>query len=273
GRGQRVVIGVEDEDSKQLCRLALARVAADRMDSARRFGPALARPIDARLAVIHLRLDRARNHIGVDESRLRVGVGHGGRAGRVIDFHGEQRLARDVGNGRLEVLRDGLRFAIMGVDGVGHREGEGGAGGGDDGSDLHGLSPSAYRLVSFFIVSSRPCRPADYGHRTGRSRGMKSTWGPGSIMNTASVARTQATVATAIAMWNPKNSSGPPCCRTPPSRAMAKRDPARETALLTPDAVPARSDSTEVRTRVVNGAIARLMPSDTNRMGGKISAQ
>src|SRR5215468_9903704 len=86
GRGQRVVIGVEDEDSEQLCRLGLARVAADRMDSARRFGPALARPIDARLAVVHLRLDSARNHIGVDESRLRVRVGHGGRAGRVTDF-------------------------------------------------------------------------------------------------------------------------------------------------------------------------------------------
>jgi len=70
GRGQRVVINVEDEDSEQLCRLCLARVAADRMDRARRFGPALACPIDARLAVIHLRLDRARDHIGVDESRL-----------------------------------------------------------------------------------------------------------------------------------------------------------------------------------------------------------
>ena len=37
-------------------------------------------------------------------------------------------------------------------------------------------------------------------HRTGQSRGMKSTWGPGSIMNTASVARMHATAATAIAM-------------------------------------------------------------------------
>ena len=74
GRGQRVVIGVEDEDSEQLCWFGLARVAADRMDRTRRFGPALTRPIDARLAVIHLRLDRARNHIGVDESRLRVSV-------------------------------------------------------------------------------------------------------------------------------------------------------------------------------------------------------
>src|SRR6516225_7641298 len=71
-RGQRVVISVEDEDSEQLCRLGLARVAADRMDRARRFGPALACPIDARFAVIHLRLDRARDHIGVDESRSYV---------------------------------------------------------------------------------------------------------------------------------------------------------------------------------------------------------
>ena len=74
GCGQRGVIGVEDEDSEQLCRLGLARVAADRMDRARRFGPALARPMDARLAGIHLRLDRARDHIGVDESGLRVGM-------------------------------------------------------------------------------------------------------------------------------------------------------------------------------------------------------
>src|SRR5882757_367643 len=206
GRRQRVVIGVEDEDSEQLCRFRLARVAADRMGRARRFRPALACPIDARLAIIHLRLDSAQDHVGVDESRLRVGVGHGGRAGRVIDFDGDQRLARDIGNGRLEFLRDGLRFAIMGADGAGHREGKGGAGGGDNGADLHGLSPSAFSWSSFFIVSSRPFRPADYGHRTGQSRGMKSTWGPGSIMNTASVAKTLATAATAIAMWNPENS-------------------------------------------------------------------
>ena len=37
GRGQRVVIGIKDEDSEQLRGLGLARVAADRMDSARRF--------------------------------------------------------------------------------------------------------------------------------------------------------------------------------------------------------------------------------------------
>src|SRR4029453_12635100 len=129
------------------------------MGKSRPFRTALAGAVAARVAVIPLRLDSARNHIGVDESRLRVGVGHGGRAGRVIDFHGEQRLARDIGNGRLEVLRDGLRFAIMGVDGAGHREGEGGAGGGDDGSDLHGLSPSAYRLV-FVLHYFLPALPA-----------------------------------------------------------------------------------------------------------------
>src|SRR6516165_1126827 len=74
GCGQHLVIGVDDEDSEQLRRLGAARIAADRMGRVRRFGPALACPIDARLAVIHLRLDRARNHIGVDEGRLRVGV-------------------------------------------------------------------------------------------------------------------------------------------------------------------------------------------------------
>src|SRR3546814_11989328 len=42
GRGQRVVTGVEDEDCKQLRRLGLARVAADRVCRVRRFGPALA---------------------------------------------------------------------------------------------------------------------------------------------------------------------------------------------------------------------------------------
>ena len=105
GRGQRLVIGVENEDSEQLCRLDLARVATDRMDRARRFRPALACPIDVRLAVIHLRLDRARDHIGVDESRLRVGVGRRGRAGRPFPIS----LAS----------RDGSRFAIMGVDGAG----------------------------------------------------------------------------------------------------------------------------------------------------------
>src|ERR1700754_55279 len=63
---------------------------------------------------------------------------------------------------------------------------------------------------SFFIVSSRPCRPADYGHRTDQSRGMKSTWGPGSIMNTATVARTHESAATAIAMWNPETAEDRP---------------------------------------------------------------
>src|SRR5258707_12955467 len=80
--------------------------------------------------------------IGVDESRLRVGVGHGGRAGRVIDFYGDPRLAGDIGNGRFEVLSDALPSAITGVDGAGRREGERAAGAGDDGSQLHGLWPS-----------------------------------------------------------------------------------------------------------------------------------
>jgi hypothetical protein len=58
---------------------------------------------------------------------------------------------------------------------------------------------------SFCRTFARELEPAS-GHRPGQSRGMKSTWGPGSIMNTASVARTHATAAAAIAMWNPENS-------------------------------------------------------------------
>ena len=55
-RGQRIVTGVEDEDREQLCRLGLARVAADQMGCARLFRPALASLIDACLSVIHLGL-------------------------------------------------------------------------------------------------------------------------------------------------------------------------------------------------------------------------
>lgn len=91
---QRFVIGVDDKDSEQLRQLGLARIAANRMARVRRFGPALTCLIDAHLAVIHLRLDRARNHIDVDESRLRVGVGHRGQVGRIIDFNGDQRLVQ-----------------------------------------------------------------------------------------------------------------------------------------------------------------------------------
>src|SRR3954463_2361795 len=117
-----------------------------------------------------------------------MGVGRRDRARGVIDLHGHQRLAWNIGNDRLEILRDGWPFAILGVDGAGHRRGEGGEGGGDDGSDVHEVLPPAIGLPSFFIVSSRPCPSTDCGHRTDQSRGKNSTWGPGSMMNTASVA-------------------------------------------------------------------------------------
>src|SRR3546814_9088201 len=84
-----------------------------------------------------------------------MGVGRRGRARRVIDLQGNQRLARDIGNGRLEVLRDGFRFVIVGVAEAGHRQGEGGAGVGDDGSDLHGLSPSAIRKMPLSLTRKK----------------------------------------------------------------------------------------------------------------------
>src|SRR3546814_13565926 len=49
--------------------------------------------------------------------------------------------------GRCEVPCDGVRFGSVGGAEAGHRQGEGDAGGGDDGSDLHGLSPSATRKM------------------------------------------------------------------------------------------------------------------------------
>lgn len=39
----------------------------------------------------------------------------------------------------------------MGGDGAGHREGEDGAGGGDDGSDLHGFPPGLADLRTVLL--------------------------------------------------------------------------------------------------------------------------
>jgi hypothetical protein len=54
GGGERLVVGVDDEDSEQLRRLGLARVAADWMVRVRRSRPALACLINAGLGVVHL---------------------------------------------------------------------------------------------------------------------------------------------------------------------------------------------------------------------------
>ena len=53
-----------------------------------------------------------------------MGVERGSRARRVIDFQGDQRLAGDIGNRRLEGLGDGFRLTVMGCDGAGHRDGK-----------------------------------------------------------------------------------------------------------------------------------------------------
>src|ERR1700748_1842167 len=54
---------------------------------------------------------------------------------------------------------------------------------------------------------------------------------------------------------------------------MAESDPARETALLKPEAVDACWESTDVRTSVVMGASARLIPMAIRRTAGNISVQ
>lgn len=53
-RGQGGVIGVDDENRKQLGRFGRAGIPADRMGRVGRFRPAFAGMIDARLAVVHL---------------------------------------------------------------------------------------------------------------------------------------------------------------------------------------------------------------------------
>jgi hypothetical protein len=67
-----------------------------------------------------------------------------------------------MGNDRLEVLRDVLRFAIIGADGAGHREGESDAFDGDDRSDLHELSPSEYR--SLFLLQASHQKQSNNGY-------------------------------------------------------------------------------------------------------------
>src|SRR3546814_18462875 len=66
---------------------------------------------------------------------------------RINRLPGKEALAGDIGKCRVEVPALGFPFLLGGVAGAGHRQGEGGADGGDDGSDLHGLSPSATRKM------------------------------------------------------------------------------------------------------------------------------
>src|SRR3546814_12922855 len=116
-------------------------------------------------------------------------MGRRGRAGRVIDFHGDQRLAGDIGNGRLEVFRDGLSSAITGQDRAGNRDGEDSARGGNNGSELHAFSPAAHEPVFSLhaaVTSSPRCtagraRPRRSEERRDGKEGVstgRSGWSP-----------------------------------------------------------------------------------------------
>jgi hypothetical protein len=90
----------------------------------------------------------------------------------------------------------------MGVDVAGHREGEGGTDGGDNGSDLHGLSPSALR--SLFVLHCFLTGIA--GPRTPNGvnlAGVKSTRAP--VDNEHRERGEHATAARAITVWNSEN--------------------------------------------------------------------
>ena len=100
-----------------------------------------------------------------------------------------------------------------------------------------------------------------------------SATGAGAIESAAQAASTHAIELATIAKWKPWISSLPDRCRIPPERAMATRDPARDTAPLNPDAVAANLESTDVITSVVIGANTRLTPSATSATAGKTSDQ
>src|SRR5262249_13945028 len=52
--GQAFLVGVDDEDRKQLCRRGRACISADAMDGARHLVPTFARAVDPLRSVIHL---------------------------------------------------------------------------------------------------------------------------------------------------------------------------------------------------------------------------
>ena len=146
---ERLVAGIHDKDGEQLRRLGFARVAADLMARARRFGPALARLVDAGLAVIDLRFDLARKDVGENEGGFRMGVRRRRGARRIIDFDGDERFSRNVGDRLIESGRDGFGLTVVRRRGA-NKRGRG-ASGGDSSADPHGASPSAPKM--------RFCRP------------------------------------------------------------------------------------------------------------------
>ena len=91
-----------------------------------------------------------------------MGVGWGSRARRVIDFQGDQRLAGDIGNRRPEVLGDSFRLAVTGRDRAAIEM----ARAKQVAAMMVGIFIGFFLLSlgwsSFLIISSRPCRPADY---------------------------------------------------------------------------------------------------------------
>jgi hypothetical protein len=90
GDGQDLVVGIDDEHREQLCGFRRARVTTDRMMGAWRFVPALAGAVDALGSVVHLRLDGARDDVGIDEGRLGMRVRARGAPRSIIDDQGDQ---------------------------------------------------------------------------------------------------------------------------------------------------------------------------------------
>jgi hypothetical protein len=88
--GQVFVVRVDDKDRKQLCRLGLARIAADRMAGTRRLEETLAGAVDPLWSVVHLRFDFSGHDIGENESRFRVRMRRRRPARSIVNDKGDE---------------------------------------------------------------------------------------------------------------------------------------------------------------------------------------
>src|SRR5918998_6830743 len=102
--GEGIVLGVDDEDSQQARRFAVARVLAHPVMRARQLVKAFADPIDPGGFLIDLAANGTGQHMSIDEGRPGMAMGRRLAAWRVGHDEGGQALSRDVRNGVLEDL-------------------------------------------------------------------------------------------------------------------------------------------------------------------------
>src|SRR3569623_1707062 len=87
GKGQNLLVGIDNKHRKQAGGLDIARVGADAVMVSRHLVEVLAGMIHLLGSIVHLAADRSLEDGGVDESRFWVRVCCRGAAGPVFDQH------------------------------------------------------------------------------------------------------------------------------------------------------------------------------------------